>query len=57
MERVTKTENIKCQIREIRLKKGITVEQMIKGTGISKASLWRYESGERFPDIKSACNL
>jgi len=34
--------------------KGMTIEELSKGTGISMKTIQRYRSGERLPDIEKA---
>lgn len=44
-------------LKEIRTRKGLTVADIAKQTGISSGALWSYERGDRNPDIEVACQL
>ncbi len=38
-------------IKRTRIKKGIKIKHIIKEAGISRASLYNYENGKRWPDM------
>lgn len=44
-------------IKTIRIREGLSQEQLAEKAGISRISVVRYESGERSPDVAVAVRL
>lgn len=44
-------------IREIRLKRGMTLEELAKASGVSRVSINRYELGRRAPSVYVATKI
>lgn len=44
-------------LKEIRLSKGMTVEELSEATGLTRTQIWHYEAGRRDPDLESLCSL
>ena len=45
------------EMKNIRLSKGLTVDEVAQKTGLSKAQLWSWESGRREPDLAALVKL
>lgn len=45
------------ELKNIRLSKGLTVDEVAQKTGLSKAQLWSWESGRREPDLAALVKL
>ena len=48
-------ETVNISLKEIREKKGLTVDEVSAATGLSKQMLWNYESGRRNPTPEQLC--
>ena len=44
-------------IKKLRLQAGMSQEQLAAAAGVSRISIVRYESGERFPDVDVAARI
>lgn len=44
-------------IKELRLKAGISQESLAAATGVSRISIVRYENGERIPSLDVAARI
>lgn len=44
-------------IKKIRLQAGMSQESLALASGVSRISIIRYESGERFPDLETAARI
>lgn len=44
-------------IKKIRLQAGMSQEALALASGVSRISIIRYESGERFPDLETAARI
>lgn len=44
-------------LREIRRKKGLSASGLAKAAGLSPMSIYRYETGKRWPDVTTAYRI